>query len=115
MNQGNKHGSGWSTVHLKMRRYQTRRLQDTLVIADTGLGVASSEAEGVTGDGSKNVCAVEQGLGKLGSGDDRDGSCVVDSSNQLGLSVACDDSKFLVPLNFHSSRYGMFLWGCIIL
>lgn len=73
-----------------MRRYQTRRLQNTLVITGAGLGVASSEAEGVAGDGSKDVCAVEQGLGKLGSGYDGDGSCVVDSSNKLGLSVACD-------------------------
>lgn len=40
----------------------SQSLQDALVIASARLDVAASEAVAVSGDGSQNIGAVEQGL-----------------------------------------------------
>ena len=62
--------SNWYVTHESdADRPRARTLQDTLVIANAGLGVAASEAVTVTGDSAEDIGTMEQRLRDLSGGE----------------------------------------------
>ena len=83
----------WEFLVKHMDGPKSWTLQDTLVISNTRLGVTTSEAIGIPGNSSQNICAVKEGLREVSGGDERNRGSVVDSSRELKSGVVWSRQK----------------------